>query len=570
MARWVVPLLDTGAAKRLAAEAGVTEAMSRILLRRGYTDRDMAEAYLRPHIGQLLAPAGLADLERAAGRLHQAVRAGEKILLYGDYDVDGTTAIVILSAAISVTGGTSEFYVPHRLKEGYGMRSEVVERAAADGVRLIVSVDTGIRAGEVVRHATALGIDVIVTDHHLPEQELPPAVAVVNPNRPDCTYANKSLCGAGVAFKVAQALMELQGWPDAKLRRMRESFLKLAAIATVADVVPLAGENRAIVKLGLHGFSEVRNLGLRELLRVAGIEEGRPLTAREVGFQIGPRINAAGRMESARMVVELFQTNDPARAAEIAGELDALNRDRRETEKRILNEILEQLDRPAEGLVLAGEGWHRGVVGIVASRVVERVYRPTFVLEIDRANGVATGSGRSIPAFHLLDSLDSMSELFAKYGGHSHAAGVTLPLDRVDEFRERFSAYARTHLTPDDLTPECRIDAVVEPSEVKGRFIDEYLDLAPFGYGNPLPVLMMRGVTVVSSDPIGSSGKHRKACLEFDGARQYVKAWNFEARAEELAPGRRIDAAVTIRPDDYWGWTLQLEDVRAGESVTSS
>jgi len=560
--RWMLPPECREPARELARQLGITEPASRVLIRRGYTTEEQATRFLWPNIADLHSPALLKTLPDGARRLNQAIRDGERILLYGDYDVDGTMAVVILTKAIEVCGGKSEFHVPHRLKEGYGMRPEIVERAAAEGVRLIVSVDTGIRAGEVVRHATALGIDVIVTDHHLPEAHLPPALAVVNPNRPDCDYPNKNLCGAGVAFKLAQAVMELQGWSEAKLRRMLDSFLKLVALATVADVVSLTGENRAIVKLGLDSFTEVRNIGLKELLRVAGIPEGQIPTARQVGFQIGPRINAAGRMESARMVVELFLTSDPARAAAIADELDALNKDRRDTEKRILEEILDSVGEPTHGLVLAGEKWHRGVVGIVASRVVDRFYRPTFVLEIDRENGIAAGSGRSIPPFHLLQALEAMPELFDKFGGHRHAAGVTLTIDRLEEFKTRFTTYAEQLLTPADLERQLRLDAVIDPGEMNARSAADLFSLAPFGMDNAPPVLMVAGATIESSKPMGESGKHFKICLEGQRGRLFVKVWNFEERLEEIAACSRVDAAVCIEEDDYWGWSATLREVR--------
>lgn len=562
MARWVFRPAEERAAAALASGLSVSRAFARILAARGLRDARAASDYLNPSPGLLLPGATLAGLTEAAERIDRAIRSGEKILLYGDYDVDGTMAVVILSAAIGVCGGSSDFHVPHRLTEGYGVRPEVVERAAQDGVKLIVSVDTGIRASAAIESAKALGIDVIVTDHHLPDEVLPPAFALINPNLPGCAYANKNLCGAGIAYKLAVALMERQRWDAAKVGRMSSSFLKLAALATVADVVPLTGENRAIVALGLEGLREVHNVGLRELLRVASIEAGSPVSARQVGFQIGPRINAAGRMEHARLVIELFQTKDPGRAAEIAETLDGLNRERRETEKRIVEEILKSVSDPPAGLVLAGEGWHRGVVGIVASRVVERFYRPTFVLEIDRETSVATGSGRSIPPFHLLEALESMRDLFTKFGGHSHAAGVTLPLERLAEFQDRFAACAGSRLSPDDLIPELQIDASAEPGEVTAEFAAECFRMAPFGAGNPAPVIAMSRMTVAAATPMGAEGKHFKLQVERNGARHFVKAWNFESRISEVQRGACVDLAVTVKPDDYWGWSLHLEDVR--------
>lgn len=560
MARWKVASVDEEAVKRIVSHAGISLAAARILVGRGYTHADQAARFLNPSIDHLHDPALLSDLGLAVDRLDAAIKGGEKILLYGDYDVDGTMSLVILTSVISICGGSSEYHVPHRLKEGYGMRPEVIDAAAAQGVRLIVSVDTGIRATAVVRHAASLGIDVIVTDHHLPEEELPPGYAVINPNRPGCPYPNKDLCGAGVAFKLAQALMQKQGWTEAKYLRMMHSFLKLVALATIADVVSLTGENRAIVSLGLQGFRDIRNPGLRALLRVAGIEVGETPSVRQVGFQIGPRINAAGRMESARMVVELFLTQDEKRAAAIAEELDLLNRERRDTEKRILDEALSAVNESAVGIVLAQEKWHRGVVGIVASRVVDRFYRPTFILEIDQENGIASGSGRSIPPFHLLDALESMSELFQKFGGHSHAAGVTLSLDQLETFQQRFAEYALRKLTEEDLIRELALDSCITPAEITETFVQELFRFAPFGQGNPLPVLMMEDVTIESCAPMGVDGRHLKLRLGKDGSQVFTKAWNLGEQIHEFSVGSRLHAAVTIEQDNYWGWSATLRD----------
>jgi single-stranded-DNA-specific exonuclease len=356
--------------------------------------------------------------------------------------------------------------------------------------------------------------------------------------------------------------MERQGWPPEKQKRLTQSFLKLAAIATVADVVPLRGENRAIVALGLDGMRDVRNPGLRQLMQVAGLPEGKPLSPWQVGFQIGPRINAAGRMESARRVIELFRTTDEAEAGRIAKELDELNQERRESEKRILEEILARIEEPRPGIVMAAEGWHRGVVGIVASRIVERFHRPTFVLEIDRESGTATGSGRSIEPYHLLNGLESMRELFLKFGGHSHAAGVTLPVERLEEFSERFSGHVRESLTDEDLVPERRIDAEVSAAEMTEEALRDLARLAPFGNGNPAPVLMLRGASVEARWPMGDSGRHFKIRAVHLGSRIMLKVFDFAERAEEIMPGRRLDVAFTAEEDEKWGWSNRVRDVR--------
>jgi single-stranded-DNA-specific exonuclease len=459
------------------------------------------------------------------------------------------------------------YHVPHRLKDGYGMRSEVIEAASAQGVKLIVSVDTGIRAAEVVGRANQLGIDVIVTDHHLPESELPPALAVLNPNRPDCAYPEKDLCGAGVAFKLIQALLPFLGWPPDKVRRVCESFLKMVAIATVADVVPLMGENRVIVSQGLRGLGAVRNPGLRALLDVAGFTGESTPNARQVAFQIAPRMNAAGRMDTARAVVELFLTNDAARARDLAKQLHDQNTERQQVEAEI-REICEQIVVAEHecALVYYAEDWHRGVLGIVASRLVERLHRPVFVLSRNEEDGMASGSGRSIPAFHLLDALESMSDLFARFGGHKHAAGVTMEASRVPEFRERFNAYAAAKLAPEDFLRRVEIDAVLELREIDDQAIDELFSLAPFGHGNPAPLFATLGAEVANATVW--KDKHLKLTVRQNGRVLSLKAWNFAARLAELQPGVRVDIAYQIEEDawsaarGYPGWCATLRDCR--------
>ena len=384
-ARWNFPSVTTEIVSELQQALTMQRLPAAVLVNRGLAEPRLAREFLSPELNALHDPFLLQDMDLAVDRLLAAIRQREKILLYGDYDVDGTTSIVVLKKAIEILGGVVDFHIPHRLKEGYGMRSEVIERAAESGIHLIVSVDTGIRAKTVVAYALELGIDVIVTDHHLPEAELPAALAVLNPNRPDCKYPNKHLCGAGVAFKLVQALLLRSGMPEIRRTALLDSFLKPVAIATVADIVPLVGENRVLVRRGLAGLRQVRNIGLRALLSVAGFEDGECPTAHQVGFRIAPRINAAGRMATARDVVEIFLTEDVARARQLAEQLDSLNRERQQTESNIVEAILKQceedeFDYAAHALVFAGSGWHLGVLGIVASRLVERFSRPVFVL----------------------------------------------------------------------------------------------------------------------------------------------------------------------------------------------
>lgn len=570
--KWLLPAEDPAAVKHLCTELGILPPAARVLATRGYADPEKARAFLNPRIEHLHDPYLLRDMDRAADRLARAIANKEKILLYGDYDVDGTSSVVILKKVLDVAGADCGFYVPHRLRDGYGMRSDVMDQAARDGVQLVISVDTGIRAAAVVAHARELGIDVIVTDHHLPEAELPPAVAVINPNRPDCAYPEKGLCGAGVTFKLVQALLRKLAWPEDRLRRMTESLMKLVAVATVADVVPLTGENRIIVKRGLEGFDRIRNAGLRALLKVAGFREGQCPSSTDVAFRIAPRMNAAGRMDTAEAVIRLFLTDDAGEAETIAAQLHEQNQERRDTEAGIVNAILESCDqRPVLddefALVFSGTQWHKGVVGIVASRIVERFHRPVFVLSEDEELGVASGSGRSIAAFHLLEALESMGSLFTKFGGHRQAAGITLPLESLDEFRKRFNEYAARVLTPEDLCATREVDAVISLAEIDGRAVDEVLSLAPFGMENQAPSFAVLDAEVCSTSV--KKEKHLWVNIRQNGRTLTLKGWNMAERVTEFPTGGRVDCIVQLQEDSYNAaqgfepWCAVLRDVRA-------
>lgn len=578
-ARWILPECKQQATAILQRELGLERVAAAVLASRGYGEPAAAQEFLSPKLDGLHDPSLMKDMGRAAERLREAVAKQEQILLYGDYDVDGTCSIVLLKKAVELLGGRADFHIPHRLQDGYGMRSEVIERASETGVRLIVSVDTGIRANEVVRHANSLGMDVIVTDHHLPEAELPPALAVLNPNRRGCEYPNKHLCGAGVTFKLVQALLAASDLPEARQAALLDSFLKPVAIATVADVVPLTGENRLIVQRGLSGLRQVRNVGMRALLAVAGFDEGECPSAHQVAFRLAPRINAAGRMATARDVIELFVTSDGARARALAEQLDALNRDRQQAETEIVEQILKQceetpLDPDCAGLVFAGAGWHLGVLGIVASRLVERFSRPVFVLsdanhKADYSEPHLSGSGRSIPAFHLLDALESMSDLFTKFGGHRQAAGLTLRAAAVGEFQRRFDAFAAGKLTMDDLCPQYPVDTTADFCELTERCISQVLSLGPFGFGNPAPIFLCENAEVAGPLKILKEGKHFSVPLRKEGRLLFCKAWNFGDRSDVFEPGAKLDILFQIEDDPmsrkrgYGSWCLSLKDVRA-------
>jgi single-stranded-DNA-specific exonuclease len=523
-----IALVDLPVLKALRSSAGksphsnsnhdshrLTATLAGLLSHRGIADAESAANYLSPSLSYLHAPERMTGLHVAVERLDAAIQRKEPILIYGDYDVDGTMAVIILKTAIELCGGTADFHVPHRIREGYDLRGDVIERAAAAGIRLIISVDMGIRAFAPAETAQRLGVDLILTDHHLPGPDgVPKALAVVNPNQDGCSYPYKQLCGAGVAFKLAQGLMQRR--LDAKdQNKLLLSFMKVVAIATIADAVPLTGENRIFASLGLDALRKAVNPGLKALLEVAQISTNRPPTSGEVGFRIAPRINAAGRMDVARDVIELFSVKDPERARELATKLDRLNTDRQEEERRILRQVDERLASDpalcdAYCIVIDGDGWHRGVIGITATRIVERYNRPTVVIARDGEE--AFGSGRSIRAFHLLDAIESCRDLFTRYGGHAHACGFAMPAANVVELRSRLDAFARSRLTLADFDPVLDLDAELNLCDINPELFQALHLLKPYGVGNPEPVFATRGAQLTAPPRI-LKDKHVKLKL---------------------------------------------------------
>ena len=476
-----------------------------LLVRRGITTSEEAARFLSPSLSHLHAPGQMTGLRAAVDRLDAAIERKEPILIYGDYDVDGTMAVIILKTAIELCGGAADFHVPHRIREGYDMRDDVIERAAASGIRLIISVDMGIRAFGPAETARRLGVDLIVTDHHLPGLDgVPKALAVINPNQSGCEYPYKQLCGAGVAFKLAQGLMQRR-LASKDQNKLLLSFMKVVAIATIADAVPLTGENRVFASLGLDALRRAVNPGLKALLETAQVSANRPPTSGEVGFRIAPRINAAGRMDVARDVIELFSVKDPARARELAAKLDQLNTDRQEEERRILKCVEDRFASEAElcdayCIVVDGDGWHRGVIGITATRIVERYNRPTIV--ISREGDEAFGSGRSIRTFHLLEALESCSKLFSRYGGHAHACGFAMPAANVPQLRAQLDQFARARLTLADFDPVLELDGEISLCEVTPELYQALQMLEPYGMSNPEPVFAASGVQLVAPPKI--------------------------------------------------------------------
>ena len=548
-----------GRGLRLGNEGRHLYTLARLLIRRGIADSDSASRFLFPCIPHLHSPEQMTGLRTAVDRLDAAIERKEPILIYGDYDVDGTMAVIILKTAIELCGGSADFHVPHRIREGYDLREDVIERAAAAGIRLIISVDMGIRAFAPAETAQRLGVDLIVTDHHLPGPDgVPKALAVVNPNQAGCGYPYKQLCGAGVAFKVAQGLMQRRR--DAKdQERMLRSFMKVVAIATIADAVPLTGENRVFARLGLDELRKAVNPGLKALLEVAQVSTKRPPNSTEVAFRIAPRINAAGRMDVARDVIELFSVKDAERARLLAGKLDRLNAERQEEERRILRAVEERIRGDtalceAYCIVVDGEGWHRGVIGIAATRVVERYRRPAIV--ISRDGEEAFGSGRSIRPFHLLEAVESSHKLFTRYGGHSHACGFAMPSANVPQLRAELDAFARARLTEADFDPVLEVEAELDFDEITPALYQMLRLLEPYGTGNHEPAFAARAVRLTAPPKIlkdkhiklklkaGESFRGTASLIADDGAREELSAV-----AIMTTPRCHPDAAAIPRAD---------------------
>ena len=557
--------VDEGRAAAIAAALGLHPLAARILAARGQADAAAAEAFLAARLQDLPDPFSMKGMEAAAARIARAVEAGERIACYGDYDVDGVTSTTLLSGFLRAAGADVTTYVPHRLVEGYGLNREAVAGLAAGGVRLLVTLDCGITSVEEVRAASALGVDTVVVDHHTVPVELPAAAAILNPHQPGCGYPSKDLAAVGVTFALAMALrrrLRERGWFGERRAEpnLREA-LDLVALGTVADVVPLAGANRILVRWGLEELSRARRPGVRALKQVAGIAEGTPVTAGQVGFRLAPRINAAGRLDDAGRGVRLLLAEDAGVARALAEELDRENQARQEIERRILDEALAdgaaRVAAGARGLVLARDGWHAGVVGIVASRVAERFHRPAVLVALE--DGTGKGSGRSIEGFHLYDALAACAGHLERFGGHRHAAGVTVARARVDAFRAAFEAEAAARIADEDLVPRCRIDGWVREEELTERAAEDLAKLGPFGAGHPEPVFALRGAAT-RARAVGAAGAHLKLAL---GGLDAI-GFGMGDRLPLCAAGP-LEAAFTVGFDEWDGsrrLQLKLRDVR--------
>jgi len=569
---WQAQGCDEEAATRLASALRIEPAVARLLCQRGLGDPDLARRFLNPTLEHLHDPMLLADMRVAVDRIMSAIARKERIAVHGDYDVDGVTSTVILRRALELLGADVIHFIPERLRDGYGLQPAAIDRLHAEGVALVVSVDCGIRGADAARRARELGVDLIITDHHEPDAELPPAFAVINPKRHDCQYPDKYLAGVGVALKLVQALCQRAG---------RESwlpgFVKVAAIGTLADVVPLVGENRVIAKIGLDLLSRgPHKIGLRALLDVAGLT-GKTIDSFNVSFMVAPRINAAGRMSTPDIATRLLLAADETMGEEVralAIELDGENVRRQDEEAGIVAAAKKiVMADPEIGarsiLVVAGEGWHRGVIGIVASKLVDAFHRPAIVLSVE--DGMAQGSCRSIPRFDMLGALERCAHLLVRFGGHKQAAGLSLDAGRIREFRAAVNDVADETLGPEDLMPRLRIDGDLTFRGITAGVASGVAALAPFGAGNPRPVFAARHVEIVDG-PRKLKERHLKMSLKQEGRIFRAVAWRAAERHDYLTEHRAaVDVAFSLEQNQYNGETyleLTLSDLK--ESSNSS
>ena len=564
-ARWILPEPpDEEAVRELAAALSLPEIVSRLLLIRGYVSAEDAKLFLRPRLERLHDPFEFLSMDKAADRLAAAVREQELVFIHGDYDVDGIASTTLLTRAIRGLGGKAMPFIPRRIEDGYDLSDAGVDAAIAAGAEVVVTCDCGTSAVSPVTRLCRAGIDVIVTDHHLPGGELPDCLSVLNPKRDGCGYPDKDLAAVGVAFKLALAVARKLG----KNENFIWAMLDLVALATVADVAPLRGENRVFVRYGLKMLGETRNIGMRALIRAAGLD-GKQLTAGRIGFILAPRLNAAGRLGHAIRGVELLLSEDEHEANAIARELEELNYKRQELDHATLEQARErvlQLDLDEIfGIVLADETWHPGVIGIVASRLVEEFGRPTILIGLSGDQG--KGSGRSISKFDLHGALGESRDYLLRFGGHRVAAGVTVARDQVAAFAARFNEVARSLLTAEDLVPEIRVDLEVSIDGMDEKVESLFRHFEPFGIGNPSPVLLARNVTIAKPPrSIGHDGL--KLVLDTGTGSLEAIGWGFAPRAGEFQPGSRVDVAFRLERDDYRGMSYlqaRIADIRASE-----
>lgn len=565
MKRWNIKKHDREKVAELARQINVSPIVAALLISRGYDSPETAQKFLNPQLSDLHDPFLLKDMRKAVERIFQAIERKHKILVWGDYDVDGTTGTVVLRKALEILGARSGFHIPHRFTEGYGLNIEKLAEAKEKGYELVISVDTGSRAFEAADWARDNGVDLIITDHHLADEEKgsPDAFAVINPNQPDCDYPDKNLAGVGVAFKLVHALLREKGREN-----LAASFLKMVAIGTIADIMNLTGENRAIVTLGLRDLPKAKNHGLRALMEVADCRS--EMNSFDIGFRIAPRINAAGRMDAAKQIVELFEAENFDQAREIAEALNKLNIERQTVQRQIfdyaLQEYLENGERDNQYVaVIAGENWHRGVIGLASSKITEKFYRPSLVISVE--NGIGHGSARSIADYHLLDGLTACAELFEKFGGHRAACGFTIKGENIPALRDKLNRHAAENIEDAHLTPELSIDAAVAASSLNLELVEQLKKLEPYGMGNPRPVFVTKNFQL-SREPFVMKEKHLKMHLADESNKMFEAVWwdgVDKLNGQTLRVGQRIELAYSPESNTWNGNTrlqLKVEDLK--------
>lgn len=563
--RWSIKKHDRAEVAGLAEKLKVSPLVSALLISRGFETQEKAQKFLNPSFDDLHDPYLLKGMKTSVERILKAIENQEKILIWGDYDVDGTTGTVVLRKALEILGAKTGFHVPNRFTEGYGINIEYLEKAKNKDYSLVISVDTGTRSFEPLAWAKENGLDVIVTDHHLSDETrgIPECVAMINPNQAGCEYPDKNLAGVGVAFKLVQALLREKGKEN-----LVKGFLKVVAIGTIADIMQLTGENRAIVKLGLLDLPKAHNFGLKALMEVADCRS--EMTSYTIGFRIAPRINAAGRMEVARHVVELFEAESFEKARELAELLDSRNRERQKVQREITEMALHEVENggsrnQTHAVVVAGENWHRGVIGLAASKITEKLNRPSIVISLE--DGIGHGSARSIGNYHLLNGLESCGDLMEQFGGHAAAAGLKIKAEKINELRERLNQHAMQNLRDEDFIPELKIDAVVTTNSLNLNLIEDLKKLEPFGAGNPKPVFVTKDLYLVDA-PFVMKEKHLKLRLADANRKQFEAVWwdgVEKSKGQTLKAQTRIELAYTPEANTWQGNTrlqLVVEDLK--------
>lgn len=551
----------------LKSEVGIDQVLAKLLVQRGIESYEAARAFFRPELSRLYDPFLMKDMDKAVARLEEAVKERQNILVYGDYDVDGTTAVALVYSFLKELTPNIDFYIPDRYDEGYGLSSKGLQFAGEHDVKLIITVDCGIKAIEKTAAAKDMGIDLIICDHHLPDEELPAAVAVLDPKREDCGYPFNDLAGCGVGFKLIQAYAATHGIPFENL----VPYLDLVAVSIASDLVSVVDENRVLAHFGLKRLNENPRKGLQAMITLAGLEQGH-LTIDDIVFKIGPRINAAGRMESGRVAVELLTAADDASAMKAANEINEYNNERKNIDRRITQEALEMVESgkclsAKNATIVYNPQWHKGVVGIVASRLVEAFYRPTIVFT--KSNGFVTGSARSVHGFDLYEAIESCADLLENFGGHLYAAGLTLKEENLPEFTERMEKFIAGKIIPQMKTPVVEIDSELSFSQITPKFLRILKQFQPFGPGNSAPIFLTENVYDAGNGrKVGAEGGHLKLeLIEESSAYSPISAigFNMAQYFDYIKAGNPFDVCYTIVENHYRGSSnmqLRIKDIR--------